>query len=158
MIGDSNGGGAIMNIWFRMIVFAGVLLVVFIGIAITVDNWQYRMSSEPATAEILSMREEDGSIEDEDGFSNIEVYHFPTVRFNDRSGYIYEVEVAHPIAGAIPEIGDQIPIRYEVANPGYVRDEKGLFYDWLVGGAIMAIGLIFFTITYIFTRPEVREI
>lgn len=147
-----------MNIWLRIILFSGVLLVVFLGIGITVDNWQFRNSSERATGEILSMREEFGSREDEDGFSKTEISYFPTIRFESLEGDEYEVEVAHPIVEPIPEIGDPISIRYEVTKPQYIRDENGLFYDWLIGAGIMAAGLFFLIIAIIFTRREVPEI
>jgi len=147
-----------MNIWLRMIIFSAVLLVVFLGTAITVDNWQFRTSSEIVTGEILSMREAIGSREDQDGFTETEISHYPTVRFKNLQGHVYEVEVAHPIREPIPDIGDRIPIRYEVANPEYVRDEDGLFYDWLIGGAVTAAGLFFFLISFIFTRRKIPEI
>ncbi len=147
-----------MNIWLRIFLFSAVLLVVFLGIAITVDNWQFRTSSKTATGEILSIREGIGSREDQDGFAKTEISHYPKVRFKSLRGNIYDVEVAHPIQAPIPKIGDRISIRYEVTNPEYVRDEKGLFYDWLIGGAVTAIGLIFLLISFIFTRREVPEI
>ncbi len=147
-----------MNIGLRMILFSAVLLVVFLGIAITVDNWQFRTSSEIATGEILSMREAIGSREHQDDFIETEISHYPTVRFKNLQGNIYEVEVAQPIHDPIPDIGDRISIRYEVANPEYVRDEDGLFYDWLIGGAVTAAGLFFFLISFIFTRRKIPEI
>ena len=58
----------------------------------------------------------------------------------------------------LPEIGERIAIRYEIANPGNVRPDYGLLRDWLLAGVVVTISLFFFVIALIFTRRKVPQI
>lgn len=147
-----------MNIWLKIIVYSFLSLFLFIGIAIGVDIWQFRSGSAVSTADIISIREEYSSGEDSDGYSEIDVSYYPTVRFVDQNGIEYLTEADEPVLDRIPEIGDQIDIRYFIENPGWVRPDYGFWRDWFVAGGIISIGLFLLTVTHLALRRKVPEI
>ena len=147
-----------MNIWLRILLFSGVSLFLFLGIALAIDTWQFRSGSESVQGEIISVRKQFGSMKDTDGFTKTTVFHYPTVRFVSGQGRQYQAEAGQPLVEPIPEVGERIAIRYETANPGNVRPDYGLLRDWLMAAAVVAMGLFFFVIAAVFTRRKVPEI
>ncbi|MDM8010379.1 MAG: DUF3592 domain-containing protein [Parasphingorhabdus sp.] len=147
-----------MNIWLRILLFSVVPLVLLLGIAIAVDTWEFRSGSESARGEIMAMRKQFGSMKDSDGFTRTTTSYYPTVRFISGQGRQYQVEAGQPVPEPLPEIGERIAIRYEIANPGNLRPDYGLLRDWLLAGAVFTMGLFFFVIALIFTRRKVPQI
>jgi hypothetical protein len=147
-----------MNIWLRILLFSAVSLFLLLGIAIAVDTWQFRSGSESVQGEILSIRKQFGSMKDTDGFTKTTVSYYPTVRFVDGQGRQYLAEAGQPVVEPIPDVGERIAIRYEIANPGKVRPDYGLLRDWLLAGVVVTMGLFFFLIALIFTRRKIPEI
>ena len=147
-----------MELWVRVTMLSAVSLFLFIGIAICVDTWQFRSASEAGTAEIISVRGEDKSYENDDGRSRTLTMYYPTIRYATRQGDYFEAETTQALQEPLPAIGDTVPIRYITGSKAQVRLERGSFRDWLVGGLWTAVSLIFFISVMIFTRPEVPEI
>jgi len=68
---------------------SAVSLFLFIGIAICVDTWQFRNASEGGTAEMISVRGEDKSYENNDGDSRTFAVYYPTIRYATRQGGLF---------------------------------------------------------------------
>jgi hypothetical protein len=120
--------------------------------------WQFRNASEAGTAEIISLRGEDQSYQNDDGRSRTLIVHYPTIRYATRQGDYFEAETTQALQEPLPAIGDTVAIRYVTGSQAQVRLDRGPFWDWLVRSSITAVSLIFFVITMIFTRREVPEI
>ncbi len=143
----------------RAIPLAGVSLFLLMGINMGVDTWQFRNNSELGTAEIISIRAESESTSGSDNNSRAYFSYYPTVRFETRQGTHSVLETTQPFQPPIPEVGDQIPVRYYVSgNLRQVRLEYGAWWDWLIAGSITVVSLVFFVITLMVTRREIPEI
>ena len=147
-----------MTMWLRVLLFSAVSLFLLLGIAIAVDTWQFRSGSESAQGTIISMRTQVGSMKGSDGFTETTLSYYPTVRFENGKGRQYQAEAGQPVLESLPQIGERIAIRYEIANPGNVRPDYGLLRDWLLAGMVVAMGLFFFLIALIFSRRKIPEI
>lgn len=143
----------------RAIPLAGVSLFLLMDIDIGVETWQFRNNSELGTAEIISIRAESESTSGSDGNSRAYFSYYPTVRFETRQGTHFVLETTQPFQPPIPDVGDQIPVRYYISgNLRQVRLEYGAWWDWLIAGSITVVSLVFFVITLMVTRREIPEI
>lgn len=129
--------------WLKFVAQIVPFLMVLLSIFMAVETWEFQSGSTATTAEIVSVRFEQGSRTGSDGFSETTITYYPTLRFLDATGTEYTAESSQPASGFVPEVGQVIPVRYFDTNPAWVRPAFSLWTLWAGPLIFAGFGLVF---------------
>jgi len=136
-------GGPLPN-WLKIATLIVPVLFIFAGVYEAFSTWDFQSNSAETTAEVVSVREEIRSSTDSDGFSTTSVSRYPTFSFVSFDGERHVSESSQPASGFVPAVGMQVPVRYYLMNPRWVRPYYGWWSLW--AGPVIFSGIgIFFT-------------
>lgn len=99
----------------------------------------------------MSIRYEYGSRTGQDGFSEETSNAYPMLKYTDDDDNVHISESSQPASGFTPVVGKEIPVRYWVPNPQWVRPAFSWWSLWAgpvlflgIGlGAMIGLGFIF---------------
>ncbi|MCL5777349.1 DUF3592 domain-containing protein [Limibaculum sp. FT325] len=142
-------------LWMRAVALLVPVGFLALGLALAIETWGFLADSSRTIGEIVSIRLEESTRRNRDGFSETVITEWPTVRYAGPDGAWRDSEVTIALGFGERAMGERVWVRYDNEAADRVRLDRGFWDHWLGPMAFTAVGGLFtFGLIWLFRHLE----